>query len=71
MRVGTEEHKSGGWIACKRISYRVRRGSGLITCLKYGYGAQSLLLCGEYCASTRGLRCTLSEEELCSMRADW
>jgi len=40
-------------------------------CLKYGYGAQSLLLYGEYCASTRGLRCTLSEEELCSMRADW
>jgi len=38
---------------------------------KYGYGAQSILLCGEYYASARGLRCTLSEEELCGRRADW
>jgi len=40
-------------------------------CSKYGYGAQSILLCGEYYASARGLRCTLSEEELCGRRADW
>jgi len=40
-------------------------------CSKYGYGAQSILLSGEYYASARGLRCTLSEEELCGRRADW
>jgi len=40
-------------------------------CSKYGYGAQSILLCGEYYASARGLRCTLCEEELCGRRADW
>jgi len=40
-------------------------------CSKYGYGAQSILLCGEYYASARGLRCMLSEEELCGRRADW
>jgi len=34
-------------------------------CSKYGYGAQSILLCGEYYASARGLRCALREEELC------
>ena len=40
-------------------------------CSKYGYGVQSILLCGEYYASARGLRCTLSEEELCRRRAHW